>query len=72
MSVIKKLLLKTLGERVLVNKLLKYLYTAKILSYEFDCLRAKMAEKLFHFHKFKMNIYIYIYIYVCVCVCVCV
>ena len=37
------LLIKNLGERVLVNNLLEYLYTATILSYEFGCLRAKMV-----------------------------
>ena len=53
------LLLKTLGERALVNNLFEYLYTAKILFYEFACLRARIV-KLLHFDKFKMKKKIYV------------
>ena len=38
----KKHFSKILGERALVNNLLKYLYIAEILSYEFSCLRSKL------------------------------
>ena len=48
----ERLLLKNLSERVLFNKLHEYLYTAKIHSSEFDCLRAKKVKRFF--------IYIYI------------
>ena len=41
----KRLLLKALGERVLVNNLLKYMYSAKIVFFEFDFLRAKIVKK---------------------------
>ena len=37
----ERLLLNTFSETVLVNKLIEYLYVAKILSYKFGCLRAK-------------------------------
>ena len=50
----KKVITKGYYERVLVNNLLEYLYTAKILSYEFGCLRPKIV-KLFHFDKFRMK-----------------
>ena len=40
----KKVIKKILSERALVNNLLKHLYTAKILSFEFGCLRAKIVK----------------------------
>ena len=45
----KILLLKTLGEIVLVNNLLQYFYTATICSSEFCCLRDKMVKSFFIF-----------------------
>ena len=39
-------MLKTLGERILVNNLLEYLYTAKILSYEFLYLKGQNCNFL--------------------------
>ena len=64
----ERLLLKNLSERVLFNKLHKYLSTAKILSSEFGCLRAKKVKRFFNFHKFKMKKFMYI----CVCVYLCI
>ena len=37
-------MLKTLGKRILVNNLLEYLYTAKILSYEFLYLKGQNCK----------------------------
>ena len=57
----ERLLLKNLSERVLFNKLHECLYTAKIYSSEFGCLRAKKIKRFIIFTNLRWkNLCIYI------------